>query len=181
MDPRTRQAFALWTQAQPAVSAFVHALVGNASDRDEVLQMVALSVLESFEGYDGARPFLPWALGVARKEVANFRRTSERFPSLSEAAQAALAVAIAEVAEGERATLVHLAECMAKLAGRPREVCELRYRSGLKPARIAEVLGMQPNTVAKALERVRAELRECIERHESLARHERLAREARPA
>jgi RNA polymerase sigma-70 factor (ECF subfamily) len=175
MDPRTRQAFALWTQAQPAVSAFVHALVGNAADRDEVLQMTALSVLESLGDYDGTRPFLPWALGVARKEVANFRRSSQRFPALGEAAQAALAVAIAEVAEGERASLVHLAECMAKLAGRPREVCELRYRSGMKPARIAEVLGMQPNTVSKTLERVRSELRECIEQQE------RRAREASPA
>ena len=37
-DPRTRHAFTLWTQAQPAVSAFVHVLTGDRALRDEVLQ-----------------------------------------------------------------------------------------------------------------------------------------------
>jgi RNA polymerase sigma-70 factor (ECF subfamily) len=58
---------------------------------------------------------------------------------------------------------------MARLDGRPREICELRYRAGLSPARIAEVLGMQPNTVSKALQRAREELRDCIERRERVA------------
>ena len=57
MDPSTRQAFALWTQAQPAVSAFVYALVGDARMRDEILQDVAVAVLESFGSYDPTRPW----------------------------------------------------------------------------------------------------------------------------
>ena len=52
MDDRTRQAFALWTQAQPAVSAFVHAMLADRSERDDVLQEVAIAVLESFDDYD---------------------------------------------------------------------------------------------------------------------------------
>ena len=165
MDPRTRQAFTLWTQAQPAVSAFVHALVGDRAARDEVLQEVALAILESFDRYDDARPFLPWALGIARNEVANARRRGRRFPALlTEAAEGALADAVAAVSDDERVRLAHLSDCIARLEGRPREICDLRYRTGLSPARIADALGMQPNTVSKALERVRAELRECIER-----------------
>jgi RNA polymerase sigma-70 factor (ECF subfamily) len=169
-DPRTRDAFTLWTQAQPAVSAFVHALAGDRALRDEVLQEVALSVLESFGSYDDARPFLPWVLGIARREVANARRRASRAPSpLGEAAEAAVAAAIVEVSDQERARLTHLADCMARLDGRPREICDLRYRAGLSPQRIAEVLGMQPNTVSKALQRIREELRDCIERHERVA------------
>ena len=45
MDPSTRQAFALWTQAQPAVSAFVYTLVGDRAMRDEILQEVAEEAL----------------------------------------------------------------------------------------------------------------------------------------
>ncbi len=176
MDPRTRQAFALWTQAQPAVSAFVFAMVGDRAVRDEVLQDVALAVLEGFDdsrgsggskgsgGYDASRPFLPWALGIARNEVANARRRRGRFPAqLSDAAERALVAAVAEVSEDERARLSHLAECLRRLDGRPREICDLRYRADLSPARIASALGMQPNTVSKALQRVRDELRACIE------------------
>ncbi|MFN5495602.1 MAG: sigma-70 family RNA polymerase sigma factor [bacterium] len=165
MDQRTRQAFTLWTQAQPAVSAFVHALVGDRAARDEVLQEVALAILESFDRYDASRPFLPWALAIARNEVANAHHRGRRFPALlSEAAESALADAVASVSDDERARLAHLADCLARLEGRPREICDLRYRTGLSPARIAGALGMQPNTVSKALERVRTELRECIER-----------------
>ena len=164
MDPRTRQAFALWTQAQPAVSAFVFALVGDRAVRDEVLQDVALAILEGFDGYDASRPFLPWALGIARNEVANARRRRERFPTqLSDAAEDALVAAVAEVSDDDRARLSHLAECLRRLDGRPREICDLRYRSDLSPARIAAALGMQPNTVSKALQRVRDGLRACIE------------------
>jgi RNA polymerase sigma-70 factor (ECF subfamily) len=164
MDPRTRQAFTLWTTAQPAVSAFVLALVGDRAARDEVLQDVALAVLEGFERFDTSRPFLPWALGIARNEVANARRRRGRFPmQLSDAAEQALAAAVAEVSEDERARLSRLADCLRRLEGRPREICDLRYRSDLSPARIASVLGLRPNTVSKALERVRAELRACIE------------------
>ncbi|MEY3143429.1 MAG: hypothetical protein RLY21_1922 [Planctomycetota bacterium] len=165
MDPRTRQAFTLWTQAQPAVSAFVHALVGDRTARDEILQEVALAILESFDRYDASRPFLPWALGIARNEVAKARHRGRRFPALlSEAAESALADAVASVSDDERVRLAHLSDCLARLEGRPREICDLRYRTGLTPARIAGALGMQPNTVSKALERVRLELRECIER-----------------
>jgi hypothetical protein len=70
MDERTRQAFTLWTQAQPTVSAYVHALVGDRAARDEVLQQVALAILEHFGSYDSERPFLPWAMTIARNAVA---------------------------------------------------------------------------------------------------------------
>ncbi len=166
MDARTRQAFALWTRAQPAVSAFVFALVGDRAERDEVLQMTALAILESIEGYDESRPFLPWALGIARREVSNARRARARQPVLSDAAEAALASAVVAVEESERDRLVHLSTCLAELEGRSREICDLRYRSGLKPGRNAELLGLRANTVAKSLERIREELRQCLERRE---------------
>jgi len=171
MDPRTRQAFALWTQAQPAVSAFVSALVGDRALRDEVLQDVAVAVLESFDAYDAARPFLPWALAIARHEVGNLRRRQGRLPTrLSDEAESALAAAVAEVGEVERERLSYLDDCLRKVRGRPREVCDLRYRAGLPTSRIARMLGMQPNTVAKTLQRVREELRACIERQAGEAR-----------
>jgi len=52
---------------------------------------------------------------------------------------------------------------VAKLEGRAREACDLRYRLDLKPARIAELMGLQPNTASKLLQRVREELRACVE------------------
>ena len=168
MDERTRQAFTLWTQAQPTVSAYIHALVGDRTVRDEILQEVALSILEHFDRYDHARPFLPWAMTIARNAVADRRRRGRRMPAqLSDAAEAALAAALAEVSDAERARLAHLTACLEKVEGRAREICDYRYRAGLAPARIAALLGLQSNTVAKALQRLRDDLRTCIERREA--------------
>jgi RNA polymerase sigma-70 factor (ECF subfamily) len=165
MDPLARQAFADWTRAQPAVSAFVHVLVADRAERDDVLQDVAVAVLEAYGSFDRARPFLPWALGIARHAAAESLRRRRRQPMLlaPEAADA-LAGALSEVAESERARLAHLPDCLQELDGRAREACELRYRAGLKPSSIAQALGIQPNTASKLLQRVREQLRECIER-----------------
>lgn len=167
MDDSTRAAFALWTRAQPAVSAYLHALTGDRAERDELLQQTALAVLSGFPTYDPERPFLPWALAIARNQVRDASRIARRAPiGLSELASEALASAIVEVEPEERARLAHLAACLQLLHGRARDLCDYRYRAGLSPARIAALLGLSPNTVSKALERLRAELRDCILRRE---------------
>jgi RNA polymerase sigma-70 factor (ECF subfamily) len=50
------------------------------------------------------------------------------------------------------------------LANRARGLCQLRYEQDLKPAAIADRVGMTPNSVAKALQRIRDQLRECLDR-----------------
>lgn len=164
MDDLTRRAIAAWTRAVPAVSAFVFALVPDRAERDDVLQEVAIAVLESFARYDPARPFLPWAMAIARNTVVSALRARQRRPSLpGPEALDALAAAVDDVAGEEQAKLQHLARCLEQLGGRARQLCELRYQLGLKPAQIAARLGLLPNTVAKALQRVREILRGCIE------------------
>lgn len=164
MDERTRRAVAHWATAQPAVSAFVHALVADRSERDDVLQDVAVAVLESFGDYDATRPFLPWALGIARREVVDSLRRRQRRPALLGLdASAALAEALAQVEEIERERLERLRHCLERLDGRARQICELRYVDDLKPAQIGARLGMRANSAAKVLQRVREQLRECVE------------------
>ena len=57
-----------------------------------------------------------------------------------------------------------LRECIGKLDEKGRRLCELRYLEGLKPAAISETLGVPGTAVRKALQRVREQLRRCIER-----------------
>ena len=78
MDERQRTATRLWTLAQPAVSAFITGIVRDFRDRDDVLQEVAVAVIESFDRYDPGRPFVPWAIGVARNQVGLYLRRRGR-------------------------------------------------------------------------------------------------------
>ena len=79
LDGREQERFLrLWADAQPAVAAFVHAVVRDPASAKDVLQETALTLFRRFGDYDGGRPFLAWALGVAKLQVLGFRRDEAR-------------------------------------------------------------------------------------------------------
>lgn len=165
MDSQLREATRLWVLAQPAVSAFITTVVRDFRDRDDVLQDVAVAVLESFGRYDAARPFVPWAIGVARNQVGLYlrKRRRDRHTFDSEAMER-VAEAFVRISAAEGNRLDRLGECIRELTGRVREICDLRYREDLKPAAIAARMGMQANAVSKVLQRARDQLRHCVEK-----------------
>jgi len=170
VDERLRQVTRGWTLAQPAVAAFLTSVVRDFRERDDLLQDVAVAVIESFDSYDESRPFTPWAIGIARHRVGTWLRTRRRARvSFDSAAVEQLAAAFAAIPADDHRRLDRLAECLGLLESKARQLCELRYRDDLKPAAIAPLVGMTANTVAKALQRVRDRLRECIEREPGLA------------
>ena len=75
MEPRQAEQFAaLWTAAQPTISAFIRTLIPQYQQADEVLQRVAVALVRKFDQYDSSRPFGAWAIGVAKYEVLYYRR-----------------------------------------------------------------------------------------------------------
>ena len=169
MDERLRQVTRSWTLAQPAVAAFLTSVVRDFRERDDLLQEVAVAVLESYDDYDPSRPFVPWAIGIARHRVGTWLRSRRRARvSFDSPAVDRLAAAFAAIPADDYGRLNRLSECVGALESKARRLCELRYRDDLKPAAIAPLVGMTANTVAKALQRVRERLRECIEREPRL-------------
>lgn len=165
MDPQTLQATRLWTLAQPVVSAYVISVVRDFAARDDVLQEIAVAVLESFERYDSSRSFIAWALGIAQNQIRlYFRRQHRDRLVFDEELLTSLATTFAGTSPERVRSLDFVTDCLGELSGRARELCDLRYGQNLKPAAIAESLGMTANTVAKALQRIREQLRSCIER-----------------
>ncbi len=169
MDEQTRQAARHWTLAQPVVSAFVHSVVRDVAARDDVLQEVAVAVLESFDRYDANRSFTGWALGVAQNQVRlYFRRCQRDRLVFDDATLLQLATSFESTSSEQLRHFDSLRGCLERLERRALELCRLRYDDGLKPAAIAERVGMSANAVAKALQRIRDRLRECIEKSSGL-------------
>jgi RNA polymerase sigma-70 factor, ECF subfamily len=164
MNPAVLEATRLWTLAVPTVSAFVTSLVRDFQDRDEILQETAVAVMESFDRYDSSQSFMGWAIGIARNQVRLYfrRKSRERLAFDSDAVEALAQAFVESHAKDQR--LDYLTECVEGLEAKARELCRLRYERDLKPAAIGEQIGMGANAVAKALERIRERLRECIER-----------------
>ena len=164
IDERTKQVTRLWTHAQPKVSAFVTSVVRDFRDRDDLLQDIAVAVFESFDSYDPKRPFNQWALGVARNQFRGYLRKRQKDLSVFDPDTVkALESAFAELPRSESRELEYLKDCLKKLDPKGRKLCELRYQDDLKPAAISETLKLPGTAVRKALQRIREQLRSCIE------------------
>ena len=162
MDESTRNATRLWTSAQPTVAAFVASVIRNYRDRDDVLQETALAIFESIESYDPNLPFNAWAIGIARNQVGLYLRKRKRDRHVfREETIACIESAFNRTSPPKK--LDYLPECIQQLNGRAREMCDLRYQADLKPAAIGKRLEMTANAVSKALQRIRDELRRCID------------------
>lgn len=169
MNASILEATRLWTLAQPTVSAFVASVVRDFQDRDDVLQEIAVAVVQSFERYDASRSFVGWALGVAQNQVLLYiRRKGRERHVFDTAAVELISQAFADLPARENRMLDHLEDCIGLLDPNSKELCVLRYEQDLKPAAIAERVGASANTVAKALQRIRERLRACVERKASL-------------
>jgi RNA polymerase sigma-70 factor (ECF subfamily) len=155
----------LWTQAQPAIAGYVGALAPDAHAADDLLQDIAVALLRKFPDYDPQRPFIAWAMGIAKIQLLTLRRdrarAATRFrPETVESLAEVWQELLPEVDERRLA----LSECLQRVAGRGRELLTLRYEQALEPQEIAARLGLAGGAVRVALARVRATLHECIER-----------------
>ena len=164
MEPSTAEFTRQWTTALPKVAAFVGSMVFEVSDRDDVLQDCAVAAMTSFERYDSSRPFAAWVIGVARNQIRLYLRRKSNDPHIfDEEALDNLVAAFSRPRPEQEQELPRLEHCVDQLKGRARRICELRYSHDLKPAAIATELNMTPNTVAKSLQRIREQLRDCLE------------------
>jgi hypothetical protein len=68
----------LWADTQPSVTAFIHSVVRDSAAAKDLVQETALLLFRRFADYDGERPFLAWALGVAKLQVLGFQRDEAR-------------------------------------------------------------------------------------------------------
>ncbi|MBA2117599.1 sigma-70 family RNA polymerase sigma factor [Bremerella alba] len=153
-----------WMKAQPSVFAFVIASTPQFSDAEDLLQEVAAEVAIRFDEYDPKRPFLPWALWVAKIKIADFYRLKKRerlvFAGEAIDALAAACTRVQSLMSEEQGALEH---CLKETTGRTRQLLLLRYAEDLKPRQIAKRLSMSAAAVRVTLSRARSALGKCVE------------------
>lgn len=154
-----------WLEALPSIRAYVFSLVPNSSIADEVIQAVALTVVEKYEEYDQSRPFVNWALGITRYTILNTRRTRarDRHVFSDRANEVIEQAAVAVGAEFDRRAAA-LQNCLGQLAPDARDLIRRRYEFNGSVQKIADQLNRRANSVSMALTRIRRFLRNCIDR-----------------
>lgn len=168
-DPLPRAEFvAALTAAQWRIYAFIRGLADDRDAADEVLQETNLALWEQADRFVPGTNFEAWACKVAWFKILDSRKAKRRRKltfgnPLMEllAAEATEAVENGESFQREKRAL---AGCIEALPDRHRVVLVMHYENRLSLAEIGATLDRNRNAIAQLLHRIRATLRECIER-----------------
>ena len=132
---------------------------------DEVLQETSLVLFRRFDEYDEQRPFVAWALGVARFQVLSLNRDAARSRvAFDTELLVRFTETWGELPPGASDRSLFLQDCIQRLAARARQMVRLRYYDELTAEEIARQIGGTGAAVRVALQRIRQQLRECVER-----------------
>jgi RNA polymerase sigma-70 factor (ECF subfamily) len=166
MDSQQAEDFAArWTAAQPAIAAFVHSLVPDLTSAEEVLQRVAVALVRRYDRYDQSRPFVAWAIGVAKFEVLYYRRQQATDKHIfDDELVENVAESYQELVEKFNPMRDALSRCLDEVDGRSRKVLQLRYTDGMTTPGIANEMKISAGAVRILLWRVRRALRLCMEK-----------------
>jgi RNA polymerase sigma-70 factor, ECF subfamily len=153
-----------WTAAQRTVAAFVRSLVTDFHESEEVLQRVAVTLVRKYDQYDRSRPFVAWAIGVAKLEVlALLRQRGKDRLVFDDGLVALIAESHTRAEESLTAIPQFLDECIEELDGRARRAIQLRYGGNLRTAQIAQEMKISDGAARMLLSRARSLLRTCLE------------------
>jgi RNA polymerase sigma-70 factor, ECF subfamily len=153
-----------WERARTAVFAQLLAGIGSFHDAEDVLQEVAVSIAKNYSQYDPARPFIAWALGIARNHMLMyFRRHHRSRLVFNEQLMASIGrhlESLSDNAADQRREQLH--HCLGQLESRQQRLIEMRYSSGLSIDKIASSLDKSVAAVKGSLHRIRKALERCI-------------------
>lgn len=159
----------LWVQAQPSISAYLGAFVGDFHVAQDLLQEVAEAAATHFDKYDHERSFLNWTLSIARRRVMRHFRTRSRDRHVySSEMMESVANAFERAAPLQQVRREAMQACIEQVEGRRREILELRYSSSLAPQAIADQLGLTSVAVRSLLLRARRALEACVRKRLAL-------------
>jgi RNA polymerase sigma-70 factor, ECF subfamily len=160
-----------WTASLPSVSAYIRSFTHDFHDAQDILQDVSVAVVRKYADYDRNKPFVAWAIGIARNELLAYRRRKsiyrqffddESFEKIGEA------FAMAE--EDVNPVLEALQKCMRQASAKSRGLLRLRYIEGLRYEEMAKTLCVSVGSIKVGMHRLRAALRDCVERRMNTAR-----------
>jgi RNA polymerase sigma-70 factor (ECF subfamily) len=169
MDDRERRKAEFAEHLRPAQSrlfGYIHSLVRDLDDADDLFQQTTLILWNKFGDFDRSRSFLSWACGVARLEVCNFLRSRGRQRLyFSDDLNLLLAEVQEEMTHDElEERRGALARCVEKLRQRDRQLLDECYGHEAGVTQVAGRHGRSPQSVHNSLRRIRRALFECIRR-----------------
>lgn len=154
----------LFVQNATVIRGFIVTLMPVRDQVDDVFHEVFLVVVDKASDFRPGSDFLAWVFTISKFKVLQAikknasRRTAVLDPDVIES--------LIDAAPSEsfsEDTINALNACMQSLAPAARKVVKLRYQESLKPAAIAQRLGIAASTIYVTLSRARSALRTCVD------------------
>jgi RNA polymerase sigma-70 factor (ECF subfamily) len=163
---------ALLARHQRQLLRYIHTLVPQVQDAEDILQETCGVICEKFDtfqvgigGLSEDAAFIAWACEIAwwrvRAARTAFARSKVRFSDDVLSLVAETAMALREESDLRTEALEH---CLKKLPSRDRELIEARYQLGASVEDAAQQNGRTLEAAYKALARIRRVLHECVNR-----------------
>jgi RNA polymerase sigma-70 factor, ECF subfamily len=162
----------LFVEGEREILQYILRLVPDIDDAHEILQETAVDLWRKFDRYDPAFAFAPWACGFAFRRVLKHREQQARRAKFLSIESLNLIAAERpdndDVLEDRRRALER---CLQQLRDDDRQVVEGRYSRQMSVAEIAGSTGRNTSALYKALERIRRQLFECVNRRLQMGCH----------
>lgn len=161
---RAEEYLLLLNQHEKAIAAYVHTLVNDPTDAEDILQACRLTLWKKFDQFEPGSHFVAWARKIALHQILNYRRSAKRKPRYT--TDPALIDSIAAEIDRQSDQLADRSEalrtCLRKLPESHRQAVHLRYFEGCEIDEIAERTRRSEGAVYRLLSRVRAMLGKCV-------------------
>ena len=139
---------ALFERHNLTVYRFLHRMVGNQADAEELMNETFLEVWRVAGTFEGRSKVSSWMLGIARfKALSALRKRTEAPLNDEMAAQVEDADDTPEVVAMKGSKAEAIALCLSKLSSEHREVVDLVYYHEKSIREVSEIVGIPENTV----------------------------------
>lgn len=161
----------LLMQHRTALYGYIFACVRNHVDAEDILQNVSVAVTESIQHLQNEAGFLPWAREIARRRVLAHRRATRREMPIDPELVQRLAEAADRLEQTQPASDHHAAllACLERLPPKSRKLIFMRYNGTVTSvSELAARFGRTVQAVYAQVKRIKAALRNCVERRLAL-------------
>jgi RNA polymerase sigma-70 factor (ECF subfamily) len=168
-DSRADEFAQLLAQHEARLFGYIHALVMNAADAEEVYQDTVLALWRKFDQFQPETNFAAWARAAAHFEVQHYFRGASRRRSrfdpvlVDEIAATQMQLDQSETPDAET-YFDALRKCKELLPDADQRLIEMCYLASLGVSKTARRLGRSPQSVCNSLSRIRRALFDCIRR-----------------
>jgi RNA polymerase sigma-70 factor (ECF subfamily) len=155
----------LFVRHEAELRGFAISLIPSVDDAQDVVQDACIAMWRRIDSLDNEEGFVPWAYTFVRLTALNRIRTLKRSKLVfSEALVELNAEEAGQESERMRAERQALRECMENLPPPQLDLVRGYYRAGkVRMQDLAQEMSRPVAGLYKALERARANLRDCIE------------------